>query len=68
MVLVPSALFFLDMIYSIFKKTVSQYVPPIVLGFLQIIAIPDLFLYNNATSMKKGELLCLTSAANAVNI
>lgn len=34
--------------------------------FLQIIAIPDLFLYNNATSMKKGELLCLTSAANAV--
>ena len=35
---------------------------------LQIIAIPDLFLYNNATSMKKGELLCLTSAANAVNI
>lgn len=36
--------------------------------FLQIIAIPDLFLYNNATSMKKEELLCLTSAANAVNI
>lgn len=36
--------------------------------FLQIIVIPDLFLYNNATSMKKGELLCLTSAANAVNI